>query len=148
MTRYKVTDRNLLCIGEEQLLFDPAKIMVSESIAMERATGLAWPQIVAGINNGVTVAVQAAVWVLRKRSNPKLRRDEVEFNMGDYVLLDPDVHPDYLIPSEDPSDPELDVWAGLDNEMRQGDDTEGEEPDAVPAPKGTTPADSSSEPEA
>jgi hypothetical protein len=137
MTRYKVTDRNLMVIGDEELLFDPAKIMVSESIAMERATGLAWPQIVAGINNGVTVAIQAAVWVLRKRSNPKLLRSDVEFNMGDYVLLDPDVHPDYLIHSDDPDDPEL----------GESDEEAEREPDPVPAPKDPTSADTGSGPE-
>src|SRR5215207_6644416 len=93
----KVTDRNLFVIGDEEILFDPAKILLSESIAMERATGLSWPQIVAGINNGVMVATQAAVWVMRKRSNPRLKLSEVVFNTGDYMLVDPDVHPDYLI---------------------------------------------------
>lgn len=100
----KTTDRNLFVIGDEELLFDPGKIMLSETIAMERATGLSWVQIIAGVNNGVMIATQAAVWVLRKRKNPKLMLSEVDWGVGDFTLLDPDFHPDYLIlePGEDP----------------------------------------------
>lgn len=100
----KATDRNLFVIGDEELLFDPGKLLLSETIAMERATGLSWPQIIAGVNSGLMLATQAAVWVLRKRKNPKLNLKDVEWSVEDFSLLDPDWHPDYLIlePGEEP----------------------------------------------
>lgn len=91
------TDRWLFKIGQgddvEELLFDPGKILLSETLAMENAASLTWPQIIAGIAMGRTSAIAAVVWVLRKRKNPKLRFVDVEFSMEDF---DASEDPDYL----------------------------------------------------
>lgn len=97
------TDRHLIRIttdpdspdGVEELLFDPGKIMLSETLAMEKAFDLTWPQIIAGLVVGRTPAIAAAIWVLRKRSNPKLRPSEVDFAMDALRVDDPDYEPAY-----------------------------------------------------
>lgn len=97
----KTTDRVLLVIEDEKHLVDPGKLLLGETIAAEKATGLTWPQIWIGVNTGQTQAIQVVVWLMRKRSNPRLRLSEVEFAMGDYRLKDPDFDPDYWIPDGD-----------------------------------------------
>ena len=138
----KTTDRNLLIIGEEEILFDPSKILLSECVAAERATGLSWPQIISGLNNGLALAIQAVVWIMRKRSNPKLNLRDVEFNFGDYVLLDPDEHPDYLIPTDE----ELAAQAALPQAAEPEDDTDITRDESEgPKAGARTPADTDSE---
>jgi hypothetical protein len=115
MPTVKLTQRNLLRIGDENLIFEHGKMLLSETIAVEKATGLSWPQVIVGLQNGVTQAVRAVVWVLRKRHNNRLRLDEVDFSMEDYQLLDPDFEPDYWVVTND-DDPEgvlvPDSWPG------------------------------------
>lgn len=95
------TDRVLLVIGDERLLIDPGKLLLGEIVAVEKATGLAWPQLWGGLNLGEARSIQAMVWMMRKRSNPRLRLAEVEFAMGEYQLTDPDYDPEYWIPEGD-----------------------------------------------
>jgi hypothetical protein len=97
----KATDRVLLVIDDEKHLVDPSKLLLGEIIAAEKATGLVWPQIWVGVNAGHAQAIQAVVWLMRRRSNPKLRLSEVEFAMGDYRLKDPDFDPEYWVPDGD-----------------------------------------------
>ena len=97
----KTTDRILLVIGDEKHLVDPGKLLLSEIVAAEKATGLTWPQVWVGVNQGQAQAIQAVVWLMRKRSNPRLRLSEVEFAMGDYRMKDPDFDPEYWVPDGD-----------------------------------------------
>ena len=97
----KTTDRILLVIGDEKHLVDPGKLLLSEIVAAEKATGLTWPQVWVGVNQGQAQAIQAVVWLMRKRSNPRLRLSEVEFALGDYRMKDPDFDPEYWVPDGD-----------------------------------------------
>lgn len=130
----KATDRQLLVIGDEHILVDPGKLLLGELVAAEKATGMSWPEIWVGVNRGQMQAVQAVVWLMRKRSNPKLRLSEVEFALEDYRMKDPDFDPDYWIlePGEEPP--------GADGSDDTSDDpeTETEAPkaqDTVPTPE-------------
>lgn len=89
------TDRFLLIVGDEEILFDPGKLLVSEVVAIEKAAQLVWAQVIGGLNMGNGSALQAAVWIMRKRSNPKLKLSEVEFAWGDLTNLDPDYRTEY-----------------------------------------------------
>ena len=113
----KTTDRQLLVIGDEKILLDPGKLLLSEIIAAEKATQMTWPQIWVGVNRGHMTAIQVVVWLMRKRSNPRIRLSDVEFSYEDFWVKDPDFDPEYWIPDGD------------DDELP--DDTE---PDTVPAP--------------
>lgn len=96
----RLTDRHLFKIGlgddVEVLLFDPGKLLLSETLAMEQKYNLTWAQIIAGVAMGRTSAIAAVVWVLRKRKNPKLRPAEVDFSMEEFdASEDPDYLPEY-----------------------------------------------------
>lgn len=126
----KITNRSLLVIGDEELLLEPGKLLLSEIIAAEKASQLTWPQILLGLDHGQARAIQTVVWILRKRHNPRLQLRDVDFSMEDYWNKDPDFLPGYWIPdgdddqlpgedepadaeqdadSEDPKDPEEDL---------------------------------------
>lgn len=124
MPRVKITQRNILKFKDEQYLFDHGKILLSETIAIEKATQMPWPQIVLGLQGGLSTAVRAVVWVLQKRSNPKLRIEAVECSMEEYELLDPDYDPEYWVLADD-DEPDFAVW-DLDDEgnVRLQDDDE------------------------
>lgn len=89
------TDRQLIRIGDEDILFDPGKILLSEALAIEDKFDLTWPQVVVGVNVARMKAVAAVVWVMRKRISPTLQPSDVEFNIGDLEILDPDKMPEY-----------------------------------------------------
>lgn len=137
----KTTDRLLLVIGDEKLLVDPGKLLLSEIITTEKATGLTWPEIWLGVNRGHMAAVQAVVWIMRKRSNPRLKLSDVEFSLGDYRQKDPDFDPDYWVP--DGPDDELPESARLIDEAFDPDDdaeSDSEDPkDPTERPQDTPP---------
>lgn len=92
------TRRTLLVIGDETILFDPDKLLVSEVVAIEdqqTGAGLTWPQVMGGLAIGAGSALRACVWIMRKRSNPKLKISDVEFAWGDITQEDPDVLAEY-----------------------------------------------------
>jgi len=148
----RVTDRWLFKIGQgddvEELIFDPRKILLSETLAMEAQYNLTWPQIISGVAMGRTSAIAAVVWVLRKRKNPKLRPAEIEFSMEDFdASEDPDYLPAYGgIPQGEAFGDEWPDDTGTDTTDDTADtaDTAADEP----GPKDSlTPEHSSSEPE-
>jgi hypothetical protein len=122
------TDRNLLVIGDEQILFEPGKMLLSETIAMEKATGLTWPQILVGLNTGQMQATRVVVWIMRKRHNPRIRLEEIEFSYGEYHLKDPDFHPDYWIPEGDDDVLISEDGVGSDDEPENSEDPKAEAP--------------------
>lgn len=86
---------------EEVIDFDPGKLLNVEAIAIERKTGLTLMAVLAGMATGSMTAITAAVWVMRKRANPKLMFEQVVFNSGDYWLEDPDVVEETPLPGDD-----------------------------------------------
>lgn len=101
MPRVKITQRNLLKFKDQEYLLDHGKILLSETIAVERATQMTWPQVLAALQVGMSTAVRAVVWVLQKRSNPKLQITAVECSMEEYELQDPDYMQEYWVPAGD-----------------------------------------------
>lgn len=93
------TDRHLIRIttGDttEDILFDPGKTLLSETLAVEDRFNLTWPQLIVGIGTGRTRAIAAIIWLMRKRSQPKLQPADIELNMADLDVLDPDYLPEY-----------------------------------------------------
>ncbi|WP_418059940.1 hypothetical protein [Pimelobacter simplex] len=53
------------------------------TFATEKATGWPWAQFVDRIENQSAIALQALLWVLRKRDEPKLQLDSVRPNMDE-----------------------------------------------------------------
>lgn len=67
--------------------FDPRKLLTPERIAIEKATQMAWGDFKAAIARDSTVAWQALLWVLLKRSEPTLRLADVSF-CDDEIAVD------------------------------------------------------------
>lgn len=86
----EVTTKWLLRIGDEEHEFDWQKILNAEAIAIERATKVTWNQFLVGMVAGHATSLTAALWIMRKRKDPKLRYEDVVFSMGDLQLIDPD----------------------------------------------------------
>jgi hypothetical protein len=89
-----------------------------------------------GLNRGQAISVRAVVWLMRKRSNPRVQLEDVEFSWGDYRMKDPDFDPDYWIPEGD------DDVLPDDDTIPGGDDTEqddGDPKDPEARPQDTSP---------
>ena len=67
--------------------FDVDKLLNVELIAIERATGLTVNQWAAGLDAGSAVAVTGLVWVMRKRTEPTLKFEDVSFPMSTFELV-------------------------------------------------------------
>lgn len=54
------------------------KVTFAEAKAAEKAGGFTWRKLQEELTEGNTAALQAAVWVLRKRDEPTLRYSDLE----------------------------------------------------------------------
>lgn len=76
--------------GGTEYQFTPEKIMNTEWIAIERVSGFSVAQFEDKVAEGSMLALTALVWVLRKRKEPTLRFEQVEFEGGSVdVIPDP-----------------------------------------------------------
>lgn len=114
----------------EDIPFTPGKFLLSETIAIEEYANLTWPQVITGVGAFRTTALRAVIWIMRKRSNPKLKLSQVEFSIEDIQVLDPDVMPEYGYVSPDELEPEV----ALEDESEAVQDTPKEESSNEPAP--------------
>lgn len=78
----------------EDYPFTPGKFLLSETILIEEQANLTWPQVIAGVGAWRATALRAVIWILRKRSNPKLKLSMVEMNAGSIEVVDPDDLPE------------------------------------------------------
>lgn len=77
----------IIRIGEHEVHeWDRRKMLNVEYGAMERVTGHIGADLEDALNNGGANAMTALVWVLRKRTHPKLRFEEVVFQMDDLKI--------------------------------------------------------------
>ena len=78
--------------GDERQTYDCDfnKLLNAEFIAIERLTGLTLTGVAQGLMEASAMTVTALVWVLRRRQEPTLRFDQVEFKMADMELEEVD----------------------------------------------------------
>lgn len=91
----------------EDMPFYEGKFLMAEAILAEEVAGLTWPQVVAGVGAWRVSALRVVIWLLRKRSNPKLKITEVVLNTGDITILDPDDMPEYGAITPEELEPEV-----------------------------------------
>lgn len=88
--------------------FDENKLMNVEAMAMERVTGRGLTEILAGVQEGSLIALTAIIWVLRRREEPGLQFEDVQFRIMDLDTGD-DEEPEETVPKEagpeDPAEP-------------------------------------------
>lgn len=82
--------------GEERntYTFDEEQLLNTEAMAMEVATGRGLLEIVHSLPQVSMISVTAVVWILRRREEPGLQFEDVQF-----AVKDLDVEPVY--PAED-----------------------------------------------
>ena len=64
---------------------DPAWDLTYNS---EKVTGWTWPEFAAKLENGSIIALQALLWTLRKRDEPRLPLEAVQPRYSECVLED------------------------------------------------------------
>lgn len=123
------------------LLIDPNReISNKEAIRVERASGLTVKQMSAGLNNGSAIAFTALVWLVRSKTEPGLKFDDVEFGMSELDYVDDDGSE--LEPAvDDHGRPVVD--GDGDQMLRRATDGELVSPKARPAKASTPPSASS-----
>lgn len=65
---------------------DPKKILNVESEAVEKVTGMRFPEWNNAVMEESTTAIHGLLWVLLKRENPTLAYNAVEFTYDEYEL--------------------------------------------------------------
>lgn len=67
-------------------VFDPKKLMNVEAEAIEKVTGLTFPDWHNAVLEESTAAIHGLLWVLLKRETPTLTYDQIAFAYDDYEL--------------------------------------------------------------
>lgn len=86
------------------------RMMNVEAIAIERATGLTLLEVRDGLMSLSMTAVTAILWILRRREEPGLQFEDVNFELGDIEVELPDEEPEEPAApkeagQEDPTEP-------------------------------------------
>jgi hypothetical protein len=66
--------------------WDPDKLMSPEAEAIERHTKMTYKEWFDAIGRGSMLALHGLLYVMLKRSNPKLQWDEVQFSAGEVTF--------------------------------------------------------------
>lgn len=115
----------------EDVPFAPGKFLLAEAIAIEEEANLTWPQVIAGVGQFRVSALRAVIWIMRKRSNPKLKITGVVLNIEDIELLDPDDMPEYGATTPDELEPEV----ALEPEAPKDDSSPTPDTPTIPIPE-------------
>lgn len=73
-------------VGEEEFDFDFASPSNRDVMVIEKVTDLTYKEWAEKVQAGSITALTALVYMLKRRGNPKLRFDDVEFNLGEFGI--------------------------------------------------------------
>lgn len=92
--------------GDERETYDCDfnKMLNVEFIAIERFTGLTVQGVAQGLEQASSIAVTSIVWVLRRRKEPGLRFEDVQFVFSEVEIEDLDDKDESEAPKEDSTD--------------------------------------------
>lgn len=62
--------------------YDEKRLMNTEAIALQKATGLRPPEFADGLKKGDAIALSGLVWLILRRSGSTLKFDELEFDLA------------------------------------------------------------------
>lgn len=71
-------------------VLDRDSLLNTEAIAIEAATGRTLLDVFNGLPEVSMICITAVVWILRRREEPELRFEDVQFAISDLDLEDPD----------------------------------------------------------
>lgn len=72
-----------IALGDEHWDITLGGFLNVEIMAIERATGMTAVEFEEALDKGSFIANTALVWILRRRREPGLKFDDVEFRVGD-----------------------------------------------------------------
>ncbi len=72
-----------ISLGDQSWEFELGRMLNVEIMAIERQTGMTAAEFEDALNKGSMTAHTALVWVIRKRTEPELRFEDVVFNASD-----------------------------------------------------------------
>ncbi len=84
-------------------LFEYGKVRMQEAIPVEQETGLGLLDLVTLLPKLSPTALTAVIWLLRKREEPDLRFEDVDFALGD-VDVEPIEDEETPAPKDDASE--------------------------------------------
>ena len=92
-------------INGQHFDFNTARITNREGMSIESATDMTFTEVMDKASNGSLLALTALVWVVRKRNEPGLRFDDVDFALDDVEQVDDDETPDPTEGGAAPAEP-------------------------------------------
>jgi hypothetical protein len=83
----------VVTVDGETYQYDPAKMLNTEAMALQKVTGMKVPEWTDALKSGDAFALTGLVWLLWRRAGKHVKFDEVEFDIGGLDLQD-DEEPD------------------------------------------------------
>lgn len=86
--------------------YDPARLLNTEAIALQRVTGMRMNEWTKSLQEGDATALTGLIWMLWRRNGREVDFDDVEFDIGALDIQDDQAEPDPTLAAE-PADPEV-----------------------------------------
>lgn len=84
-----------LRVGEDVYEYDGGSFTNKEGMEIERVSGVTFDQWNKSLIDGSARAFTALIYILKRRENPRIRFDDIEFKFGDVEHIpDPDADAD------------------------------------------------------
>jgi len=77
-------------LAGEELEYDASRLMNTEAIALQKATGMRPPEFGKALEQGDAIAMTALVWLIWGRNGHSVPFDQVEFDFGQLEIEDDD----------------------------------------------------------
>lgn len=78
----------------EQLVYDPGTFLVSEATALFKSAGLTRNAMNAALKAGDPEGKKAITWLALRRAGVQVRYSELDFDLVQWVLVDPNPKPE------------------------------------------------------
>lgn len=69
-------------VAGETYEYDEKKLLNTEAIALQKATGLRPPEFAEGLKVGDAIALSGLVWLILRRAGSKVKFDDLEFDLA------------------------------------------------------------------
>lgn len=92
--------------------FDTATLRVGEMRALKKASGMKIKDFTEGLADADPDALTALVWLAKRRAGEHIKFDDLDFELGDFDVIEPDDPQDAAGDGDTPADPPDDDAAG------------------------------------
>lgn len=71
-----------ITVGGASYEYDETRLMNTEAIALQKATGLRPPEFAEGLENGDAIALSGLVWLIMRRAGQDIKFSDLEFDLA------------------------------------------------------------------